>query len=252
MPSFRDLPEDKKAALVDFLASLKGERGSSSRAAPPPARTWAPARHIARRLRAGDVRPHRRGLRRDEHRHDGGAASPLALARGRSRPRRARHAGLGRRHGHGRSGDRARARAGRRRRLGLLRRHARAGAREGARSHLGAGRRDGAAVRRTMPSTRPRWGSARATSAICRRACARWSRVVKPGRPRGDPGDHDAAEATPIDLLLFVVRSRGAAARTLRRGLHVPAERRCKRFPGPVRARGGAGRGGLPSTSAGS
>ena len=25
MPSFRDLPEDKKAALVDFLASLKGE-----------------------------------------------------------------------------------------------------------------------------------------------------------------------------------------------------------------------------------
>ncbi len=24
MPSFRNLPEDKKAALVDFLASLKG------------------------------------------------------------------------------------------------------------------------------------------------------------------------------------------------------------------------------------
>jgi mono/diheme cytochrome c family protein len=30
MPSFRDLPEDKKAALVDFLASLKGEGGESS------------------------------------------------------------------------------------------------------------------------------------------------------------------------------------------------------------------------------
>ena len=27
MPSFRNLPEDKKAALVDFLASLKGEGG---------------------------------------------------------------------------------------------------------------------------------------------------------------------------------------------------------------------------------
>ena len=30
MPSFRDLPEDKKAALVDFLASLKGERGAAA------------------------------------------------------------------------------------------------------------------------------------------------------------------------------------------------------------------------------
>ncbi len=27
MPSFRNLPEDKKTALVDFLASLKGEGG---------------------------------------------------------------------------------------------------------------------------------------------------------------------------------------------------------------------------------
>ena len=33
MPSFRDLPEEKKAAMVDFLASLKGEtqeRGTQS------------------------------------------------------------------------------------------------------------------------------------------------------------------------------------------------------------------------------
>jgi menaquinol-cytochrome c reductase cytochrome b/c subunit len=28
MPSFKGLPEDKKAALVDFLASLKGDKGS--------------------------------------------------------------------------------------------------------------------------------------------------------------------------------------------------------------------------------
>ena len=33
MPSFASLPEDKKAAMVDFLASLKGERGASERAA---------------------------------------------------------------------------------------------------------------------------------------------------------------------------------------------------------------------------
>ena len=27
MPSFANLPEEKKAAMVDFLASLKGEEG---------------------------------------------------------------------------------------------------------------------------------------------------------------------------------------------------------------------------------
>ena len=44
------------------------------------------------------------------------------------------------------------------------------------------------------------------------------------GRARGDPRDHDAAEAAPVHVLLFVVRSPRAAARPLRRGLHVPAE----------------------------
>ena len=131
-------------------------------------------RHTARRLGAGDVRPHRRCLRRHEHGHDGGAAPPLALARGRSRARRPGHAGAGRRHRHGRSRDRARFARRRRRRLGLLGGHARPRPHEGARADLGAGRRDGAPVPRRR--LRRRHGRLRRAQLRRprRRGCARW------------------------------------------------------------------------------
>ena len=62
------------------------------------------------------------------------------------------------------------------------------------------------------------------------------ARVVRPGRPRGDPRDDDAAAAAALDVLQAVVRPGRAGARPARRrlrGLHLPARTRCGGFPGP-------------------
>ena len=104
----RGLPEDKKTALVDFLASLKGEDASE----PASGGYWRPRTGtLPAESGAGDVRPHRRRLRPHEHGHDGRAAPPLARAGGRPGARRAGHRALDVATGHGRPGDRARARA---------------------------------------------------------------------------------------------------------------------------------------------
>ena len=209
MPSFRGPArgQEDRARRLPLLRS-RATRAERGRAA-----DGGPFRHAARRFGAGDVRPHRRRLRRHEHGHDGGAAPPLARARGRPGPRRARHARAGRGDGDGRPGDRARLARRRRRRLGLLRGHARAGAREGAGLHAGS---------------RPtRWRCPYADDAFdaatvgfgarnfgdLPRGLREMVRVVQPGRARGDPRDHDAAEAAAVDVLLALVRSHRAAAR---------------------------------------
>ena len=71
------------------------------------------------------------------------------------------------------------------------------------------------------------------------------------GRAGRDPRDHDAAEAAPVHVLLFVVRSPGAAARPLRRGLHLPPELG-EALPGAAAARRRAGRRRAARRSAGS
>ena len=170
-------------------------------------------RHAARRLGVGDVRSHRRRLRRHEHGHDGRAASPVALARG--RPRRV---GPGTRSldvatGTGdlaielasRGGDvvgsdfstgmleRARSKA-----PGLTWEQADAMALpypddEFDAATVGFGARNFGDLRAGLARDGPRGQARRA------------------GR---DPGDHDAAEAAPVHVLLDLVRSHGAADRT--------------------------------------
>ena len=49
MPSYRDLPEEKKAALVDFLAQLHGDDSRYVRRCAPP----RPRRAPSRRARCG-------------------------------------------------------------------------------------------------------------------------------------------------------------------------------------------------------
>ena len=87
-----------------FLSQLKGE---SSGGVGGRHERRRPQRHPRGGAGPRDVRSHRRALRPHELRHDGGAAPPLARARGRPGARRAGLAGARRRDGHGRPGDRA-------------------------------------------------------------------------------------------------------------------------------------------------
>ncbi|CAA9530635.1 MAG: Demethylmenaquinone methyltransferase, partial [uncultured Solirubrobacteraceae bacterium] len=188
-------------------------------------------RHARRGAGAGDVRPHRRLLRPDELRHDGGAAPPLARAGGGPRRGRPGRPGARRRHGHRRPGDRARPprRAGRhRRRLGLLGGHARPRPPQGPGRVVGVGQRDGAALRRRR--VRRRHGRLRGPQLLRPRPRReRDGARGGAGRPRGHPRDHDAAEAAAVDLLLAVVRPgrpAGGQGRRRPRRLRVPAELR--------------------------
>ncbi|CAA9525481.1 MAG: Demethylmenaquinone methyltransferase, partial [uncultured Solirubrobacteraceae bacterium] len=186
-------------------------------------------RHARRGPGAGDVRPHRRLLRPDELRHDGGAAPPLARAGGRPGRGRRRRPGARRRHGHGRPRDRARPprrAGGHRRGLGLLGGDARPRPPQGPGRVVGVGQRDGAAVRRR----RVRRGHGRLRRAQLLRPRPRPERDGagrRAGRAGGHPRDHDAAEAAALDLLLAVVRPGRPAGREGGRRpgrLRVPAE----------------------------
>ena len=207
--------------------------------------------HAAGAAGAGDVRSHRRLLRRHELGHDGRPAPRLAPARGRPRRGRARRPRARRRDRHRR--PRARARPPGRRRT--ARSSARTSPRRCSRTrgpkapaaagadHLRVGQRDGAAVRRRRVRRRDR-RLRRAQLLRPRSRAARDGARRAPRRPRRRARDHDPDAPAAVDVLPPVVRPRRAGHRPRRRrsrGLRVPAQLG-QALPRPARARREDGR----------
>ena len=224
----RGLPEEKKTALVDFLAQLQA---ASSR--------------TAAMASAAGPDGHARGGRRCGRCSTASPASTTCMNsvmtaglhhRWRARAadlaaRRARRPRARRRDRHGRPGDRA----GAPRRPGgevvgsdfseeML--DARA-ARRRRRVALGVGQRARAALRRRRASTRRRSASARATSPTSTAGWREMARVVRPGGRVVVLEITTPQRAAAVDVLLGLVRPRRAARSAgwpATRRLHLPAE----------------------------
>ena len=204
MPSFATCRRRSCNALVDFLAQLQAAR----RLTPPWRLRAGPHGHPRGGPGAGDVRPHRRRLRRHELGHDRRPAPPLARAR--RRP--------------GRASGRAtacstwppapatwrsswlaasRRRRGRRHRTSP-RRCSSARAREGARrlrwewgDALALPYADGEFDAATV-------GFGARNFSDLDRGLAEMARVVRPGRPGRRPRDHHAARKPPLSTFFSV------------------------------------------------
>ena len=223
MPSYANLPAEKKEALVEFLSQLKGDR-AEQRSVALDRRAAAPSRRgRCRRCSIASPAPYdlmnsvmTAGL---HHRWRQRAADLARVGPGVE--------GARRRDRHRRPRDRARLARRGRGRLGLLRRDARRGARARRRACAGS-----TATRSTLPYEDGAFDAATVgfgarNFSDLERGLGEMARVVRPGGRVVVLEITTPAEAAAVDVLLAVVRPRRAAAGQAggrAGGLHLPAE----------------------------